>query len=108
MPIKLPPIIKKYVEASNEHDLKSIIACFSDNAFVRDEQEELRGKEPIEGWIVKTIEKYKFRFKPLRIRDHDTEVVVAVKVSGAFNGSPVTLDYHFIIESDKIQSLTID
>ena len=44
MTIKLPGIIKKYVDASNEHDVKSILACFSDDAFVRDEREELRGK----------------------------------------------------------------
>lgn len=31
MPIKLPGIIKNYVDASNEHDVKSILACFSDD-----------------------------------------------------------------------------
>ncbi len=107
MMIKLPEIIKKYVDASNEHDVKSILACFSDDAFVRDEREELRGKKSIEGWIVKTIEKYKFQFKPLGIKGEDTQIVVAVEVSGTFDGSPVTLDYHFIIENDKISSLTV-
>ena len=50
MTIKLPRIIKRYVDASNEHDVKSILS---------------------EGWIVKTIEKYKFHFKPLSIKDDD-------------------------------------
>jgi ketosteroid isomerase-like protein len=108
MAIRLPPIIKKYVDASNAHDVKSIVACFADNAFVHDEGEALRGKDAIEGWIAKTIEKYKFHFNPLRIKGNDPEVVVSVEVSGTFDGSPVTLDYHFIIESDKILSLTID
>jgi len=107
MMIKLPEIIKKYINASNEHDVKSILSCFSDDALVHDEGEELRGKKSIEGWIVKTIEKYKFQFKPLGIKGEDTEIVVAVEVSGTFNGSPVTLDYHFIIENDKISSLTV-
>ena len=31
MPIKLPAIIKNYVDASNEHHVKSILACFSDD-----------------------------------------------------------------------------
>jgi len=35
-------------------------------------------------------------------------VVVAMEVSGTFDGSPITLDYHFTIEGDKIVSLTID
>ena len=107
MTIKLPGIIKKYVNASNEHDVKSILSCFSDEALVRDEREEHRGKKSIEGWLVKTIEKYKFQFKPLSVKDHDAEVIVTVEVSGTFDGSPVTLDYHFTVESDKILSLSI-
>jgi hypothetical protein len=62
----------------------------------------------IEAWIVKTIEKYKFQFKPLRVNDGDVEVVVTVQVSGTFDGSPVTLDYHFTIGNEKISSLTIE
>jgi hypothetical protein len=57
---------------------------------------------------VNTIEKYKFQFNPLRIKVDDPEVVVAVEVSGTFDGSPVTLDYHFAVENEKILSLTID
>ena len=108
MTIKLPQIIQKYVAASNQHDVKSILACFSDDAVVRDEGKEFRGEEMIEGWLVKTIEKYKFQFKPISVRQDDTEVIVAVEVSGTFDGSPITLDYHFTIEGDKIGSLTID
>jgi ketosteroid isomerase-like protein len=104
---KLPRIINDYVAASNRHDVKTILSCFSEHAAVHDEGEELRGSEKIEAWIVKTIEKYKFQFKPLRVKGGNREVVVTVEVSGTFNGSPVTLDYHFAIESDKILSLTV-
>src|SRR5258706_11194199 len=91
MKIKLPEIIEKYVEASNRHDVKSILSCFSDHAIVQDEGEELRGKKAIEGWILKTIEKYKFQFKPLGVKADSAETVVTVEVSGTFDGSPVTL-----------------
>src|SRR6266550_453793 len=107
MTIKLPRVIKNYVNASNKHDVKSILSCFSADAFIRDEGEELRGKKAIEGWIVQTIQKYKFQFKPIGIKDSDVEVIVTVKVSGTFDGSPVSLDYHFAIEDDQILSLTI-
>ena len=107
MAIKLPRIIKEYVDASNRHDLKSILSCFSDDALVHDEGKEFPGKKSIEGWIEKTIEKYKFRFRPLNVRDGGAEVVVAVEVSGTFDGSPVTLDYHFSIANDKILSLSV-
>src|SRR6267378_769809 len=39
MTIKLPQIIEKYVDASNRHDQKSILSCFSDDALVYDEGE---------------------------------------------------------------------
>jgi len=107
MTIKLPRVIKKYVDASNDHDVKSILSCFSDDAIVHDEGKEFREKKTIEGWIVQTIEKYKFHFEPLTIKDDNVEVVVAVEVSGTFDGSPVSLDYHFAIEDDQILSLTI-
>src|SRR2546423_13124635 len=107
MTIKLPRIISQYIDASNKHDVKSILSCFSDDAVVRDEKEEHRGKKAIEDWIVKTIRKYKFQFKPLSVKDQNAEVVVAVEVSGTFDGSPVTPDYHFIIESGEILSLAV-
>jgi len=91
MKIKLPEIIEKFVEASNRHDVKSILARFSDDAVVQDEGEEVRGKKAIENWIVKTIEKYKFHFNPLNLKDEGVETVVTVEVSGTFDGSPVTL-----------------
>ena len=104
----MPPIIQRDVEASNQHDVKSILACFADNALVHDEGKDFRGKKMIKDWITKTIEKYKFQFKPISVRQDDAEVIVAVEVSGTFDGSPITLDYHFTIEGDKILSLTID
>ena len=108
MTIKLPRIINDYVNASNAHDAKSILSCFSDDAVVRDERNDFRGKKMIEDWITKTIEKYKFQFKPISIKDDNAGVVVTVEVSGTFDGSPITLDYQFTIEGDKILSLTID
>src|SRR5262249_44099269 len=108
MNLDLPPLIQKYVEASNRHDVQAILSCFSDDAVVHDEGETRHGKEAIENWIAATIEKYKFQFKPLSVKGEEPRVVVVVEVSGAFPGSPVTLDYHLTLERDKILSLTID
>jgi len=107
MIIKLPSIIQSYVDSSNRHDAQSILSCFSDDAVVHDEAETLHGKKAIEEWITKTIEKYKFHFEPLRIKDDNAEIVVAMEVSGTFDGSPVILDYHFVVAGDKVLSLAI-
>jgi ketosteroid isomerase-like protein len=106
--VKLPRIIDDYIKASNAHDVKSILSCFSDDAVVHDEGETLQGKKAIEGWIAKTIDKYKFQFKPLSIKEDKVDVVVTVELSGTFDGSPVTLDYHFTIADEKITLLTIN
>ena len=108
MKVTLPRVIKEYIDASNAHDVKSILSCFSDDASVHDEGKDFHGKKLIEDWIVTTIEKYKFQFKPLSVKEDDGEVVVSVEVSGTFPGSLVTLDYHFKIENEKILSLAID
>ena len=108
MAIELPHIIQRYVDSSNRHDVPSILSCFSGDAVVHDEGATLHGKKAIGGWITKTIEKYKFQFNPLSIKQDAAEIVVAVEVSGTFEGSPVTLDYHFGIEKNKIVSLAID
>jgi ketosteroid isomerase-like protein len=108
MNVKLPRIIDDYINASNAHDVKSILSCFSDDAVVHDEGETLHGKQAIEGWIAKTIEKYQFQFKPLSIKDEDSEVILTVEVSGTFDGSPVTLGYHLTIADEKITLLTIN
>jgi hypothetical protein len=108
MAVKLPTIIKKYIDAGNKHDVETSLSCFSEGAIVHDEGKELRGKKAIEGWLVKTIEKYKFQFKPLNVDDNNAEIVVEVEVSGTFDGSPVSLEYHFTLANDEILSLKID
>jgi ketosteroid isomerase-like protein len=108
MPISLVPIIQSYVDASNAHDVNSILACFADDAVVRDENATRRGKIDIERWASETIDKYKFHFRPLSAEHRANETVVSIEVSGNFPGSPVTLDYHFTVAKEKISSLIID
>ena len=106
--MKLPSPIQHYIDASNAHDVKSILECFADDAVVRDENATHRGKIDIGHWITTTIEKYKFQLKSLGSQQRSNETVVSVEVSGTFPGSPISLDYHFTIANDKIASLTID
>jgi len=108
MPISLTPIIQSYVDATNAHDVKSILESFADDAVVRDENATRRGKIDIERWASETIDKYKFHFKPVNTERRANETLVSVEVSGSFPGSPVTLDYHFTVTNEKISSLIID
>ena len=106
--MNLPPVIQTYITASNAHDVEAIVACFDDDAVVRDENAMQQGKTKIRRWATETIEKYKFRFKPLSADEHQAETILSMEVSGSFPGSPITLDYHFTIANNRIQSLIID
>ena len=106
--MNLPPVIPRYIEASNAHDVKGIVDCFADDAVVRDENAMRHGKIDIERWATETIQKYKFQFKLLGADVRGAETILSVEVSGSFPGSPVTLEYQFTIANDKIQSLIID
>jgi hypothetical protein len=108
MSAALPRPIQNYIDASNAHDVQSILAGFADDATVRDENTTHRGKIDIERWITSTIEKYKFQFKPLSAAERENETIVAVEISGTFPGSPISLDYRFALTNDKIASLIID
>ena len=106
--MNLPPVIQSYISASNAHDVEAIVACFVDDAVVRDENAIQQGRIEIRRWATETIEKYKFQFKPLGTDEREAETILSVEVSGSFPGSPITLDYHFTIAIDKIQALLID
>ena len=106
-PCQLPEIIETYIEASNSHNVASIVACFSERAIVRDEGKEFNGREEIEEWISKTVTNYNFLFNPIKMKRNDTVSTVEMEVSGTFAGSPLTLDYHFTFENKKIASLSI-
>src|SRR3954453_1315069 len=108
MSAALSRLIQNYIDASNTHEVQSILACFADDATVHDENTTHRGKIDIERWLKTTIEKYKFRFNPLKVQRRDAETMVNVEISGTFPGSPITLDYDFTIADDKITSLIVD
>jgi ketosteroid isomerase-like protein len=79
MPLSFTPIIQSYVDASNAHDVNSILACFADDAVVRDENATHPGKIEIEHWAQETIDKYKFHLKPLSAERRGTETVVNIE-----------------------------
>ena len=106
--MNLPLVIQRYIDASNAHDVRAIVDCFAADAVVRDENATRHGKIDIRYWATETIEKYKFQFKPLSTDERGAETILSVEISGSFPGSPITLDYHFTIANDKIQSLIID
>lgn len=108
MAVELPNVVADYVKAANAHDAEGMLACFADTAEVRDESRTHRGKSEIQAWLAETIEKYRFHFEPLAYEGDAVGGTLSVKISGTFDGSPVTLDFRFQYAAGRIASLVID
>lgn len=107
MKLDIPTIIDTYLKASNASDLKAVLSCFTDTATVLDEKNIITGHDAITEWFKKTRSKYQFKSIPIAIQGKGEKVRLTARVSGTFPGSPINLDYDFIIVSGLIQDLRI-
>ena len=96
--MNLPPVIPRYIDASNAHDVRAIVDCFADDAVVRDENATRHGKIDIRRWATETIEKYKFQFKPLSADERGAETILSVGririISRQSGHARVSVHYH--------------
>jgi ketosteroid isomerase-like protein len=105
--MKLSKTVANLIAAQDKYDSKAFADNFSDDAVVYDEGKTYHGKKEIRQWNELTNEKYKTKYEPLEVSVENEKVILTVKVSGTFDGSPITLKYHFTIKDEKIQSLKI-
>ena len=107
MKTEMPQIIETYFRASNADDINALVSCFSGDAVVTDENETHRGAAAIKAWSVNVRKKYQFKAEVLRVAHKPEAVVVTANLSGTFPGSPVDLDFEFMLKGDLIASLKI-
>jgi hypothetical protein len=103
--MQLPEPIETYFHAENQGDVDTLEACFSPDAIVRDEGRTYEGLAAIKTWKAQTKQAYNRTIEPLQISQRNGRTVVTTKVSGSFPGSPVTLDFSFLVENNKTLSL---
>jgi hypothetical protein len=92
---ELPHILARYFEAQNAHDIDGMVACFAPDAAVHDEGRDIIDTDAVRAWKQETSVKYRITAEPLECTQQDGRTIVAVKVSGTFNGSPAKLTYRF-------------
>jgi ketosteroid isomerase-like protein len=108
MALALPTPLSKYFEAQNAHDLDAMLSVFADHASVRDEGEDITGRAAIRAWIEETTRKYRVTVTPAGVSLADGRTIVTAQVSGTFPGSPIKLNYRFMIVDEKISNLEIN
>jgi len=105
---KLSPLLSTYIKAKNAHDSDMLVSCFTDNAIVYDESEEVKGKEAIKQWADNVFKKYKLTVKVTDIAETNKETILKTLVSGTFPGSPLEIKYHITLSNGKIATLKSD
>lgn len=108
--IELPPPIQRYFATKEGEDTAETLACFTEDAKVLDNGEdlELKGIAQIREWITGTVAEYKLTSDVKAGEMRGAEIVAAVVVSGDFPGSPYEFAYRFKLRGDKIAELAID
>ncbi|MCL6697575.1 nuclear transport factor 2 family protein [Sphingomonas sp. NSE70-1] len=107
MPPELQPPVSTYFEASNAHDAEAVASLFTPDGWVHDERQDHRGTEAIRGWAEETFRQYAMVQTPGQARAEGSNTVVTAEVSGTFPGSPIELDFRFMVEGERIRELKI-
>ena len=107
MSIHLPPPIDLYLRIESSGNVEALSECFAADATVRDEGHIYEGLAAIREWKAGTKKKYNHTVAPLAVAQRDGKTVLEAKLTGNFPGSPVTLEFSFVLEDEKIVSLEI-
>jgi hypothetical protein len=107
MPLPLPKPIEVFMSSENMHDTGALEECFAPDATVQDEGQMLKGLKAIKAWRLETAKKYQHTLEPLTASARGGKTVVSTKLTGNFPGSPITLDFVFTLQGDKIAALEI-
>jgi hypothetical protein len=104
---KLPQPVVNYLAAVKAQDTEMFGLCFTDDARVHDEGRDYTGLAAIKAWKNETQTKYKYEIEPLDASVSGNTVELRARLTGNFPGSPVDLDFTFMLANDKIASLEI-
>ena len=105
--LSLPRPVAIYLAAVKAKDVDMLALCFADDARVHDENSDCRGLDAIRAWKQETDAKYRYVMDPLDASVSENTVKLRARLTGNFPGSPVELDYTFMLANDKISLLEI-
>jgi len=103
----LPTSVAAYLAGANAQDIDAQMACFSENAVVHDEGQSRQGLAAIREWAEEASRKYRPSVDVMNVAEKDGRMIVTGKVSGDFPGSPIELNYAFVLQEGKIDRLEI-
>ena len=81
--------------------------CFVADARVSDENSLRQGIGEIQAWILETAKKYQHSIEPISSSEDGAAIVIRSRLTGSFPGSPIELDFRFLLRDGKISQLDI-
>jgi hypothetical protein len=107
MSIQLPDPIARYVQIANSGAAEAAPECFAPDAIVHDEGQTYEGVAAIRNWMAATKKKYGHTIAPLELEERGGKSILKARLSGNFPGSPITVNFSFVLAAEKIRSLEI-
>src|SRR5882757_1986637 len=107
MSIQLPTPIEHYVQIANSGTPEAAPECFAPDSTVYDEGQTYEGVAAIKNWIAATKKKYGHTIAPLELAEHGGQSVLKARLAGSFPGSPITVNFNFVLAAGKIRALEI-
>ena len=107
MSIQLPIPIERYVQIANSGTPEAASECFAPDATVYDEGQTYEGMAAIRNWMAATKQKYGHTVAPLEFAQRGDKSVLKARLAGSFPGSPITVNFNFVLADGKIHALEI-
>jgi ketosteroid isomerase-like protein len=103
-----PDVIVRYLRAAAGGDLDAVLACFSADAHVTDDNEIYQGHEEIRRWRETVTSQFVYTIDVVDTETCDNDrYVVTADLEGNFPGSPVRLKWRFAVRGGLITALEI-
>ena len=107
MSVQLPAPVERYVQIANSGTTETVPECFAPDATVYDEGQTYEGVAAIKNWMAATKKKYGHTVAPLELAERGGQSVLKARLAGNFPGSPITVNFSFVLAGGKICSLEI-
>lgn len=101
------PSVTAYLDACNTRDVERLMSCFTPDAVVQDEAQTYQGATEIRSWFLQTVAEYDFTLECRHAVVEQGSNELTCRVSGTFDGSPISLRFRFTLEQERITALTI-
>jgi ketosteroid isomerase-like protein len=108
----LPSVVSNYLAASDRDDIDAIVACFTEDAVVLDEDRHWRGAAAIRHWRENVATAFEYTVAIIRSEavgtvDRAQRHDVYTHLEGNFPGGQVDLTNRFTLRGDLIAGLDI-